>query len=566
MARGSHSKSVFYEASAPAEDNVTNLVTFNKCKFNSRSFLLMHLNIQGVNNKLNQLECFLEKSGKPDFLCITESWMDSTKCGNFNLDGWTLASFYGRTHRNRGGVVVLCRNNIKFINLTDIISLSKEVDCEVAGIHICDENLTIVSIYHSPSGSFDSFLLILEEILNSIDSSVNLIVCGDFNVHFNIRDQEESYHKIKDKSKIICDLFRSFGLHRTIFHATRGDNCLDNIFTNFQAGEAETRVIGCDFSDHKAQTFRVALSHVADKVIPTKCRPLTEQGYSAMHGMLQILDWGCVIRQNGDINNNFRIFQQNFVDCFLMAFPERVIRGRQGDGGIRWFTRELDTMRKKLTLVNELYILYRYDNLKSLRNRLRLEYRLALRRARVEANDKIIKSSTNVSKTAWNLINKKRRFEKLTDELKISPNEFNDHFASIPHALVGSLPRCSGADGLFSRHVPSSLSFEFGKVSQVRVREVVSSLRNSKSKDFYGLCVPLLKRNVNSIIYPLTTLINQCLESGVFPDCLKVSKTIPLYKKGDPGNVGNYRPISLLPVFSKVLEKIMCHQVIEFLS
>ncbi|KAI0221008.1 hypothetical protein LSAT2_027557, partial [Lamellibrachia satsuma] len=59
------------------------------------------------------------------------------------------------------------------------------------------------------------------------------------------------------------------------------------------------------------------------------------------------------------------------------------------------------------------------------------------------------------------------------------------------------------------------------------------------------------------IVKPLTLLINQVLNTGQFPDKLKVAKVIPIFKKNDPTLFTNYRPISLLPVISKVLERIM---------
>ena len=74
----------------------------------------------------------------------------------------------------------------------------------------------------------------------------------------------------------------------------------------------------------------------------------------------------------------------------------------------------------------------------------------------------------------------------------------------------------------------------------------------------------LLKVIAPVIIKPLTLLINQVLNTGLFPDKLKIAKVIPIYKKGDPQLFENYRPISLLPTISKVLEKIIHKQLSSY--
>ena len=61
-------------------------------------------------------------------------------------------------------------------------------------------------------------------------------------------------------------------------------------------------------------------------------------------------------------------------------------------------------------------------------------------------------------------------------------------------------------------------------------------------------------------------MINQTLFTGKFPDQLKIAKVIPCFKKGDTFSCDNYRPISLLPSFSKIFEKVIFHQVLEYFT
>ena len=64
----------------------------------------------------------------------------------------------------------------------------------------------------------------------------------------------------------------------------------------------------------------------------------------------------------------------------------------------------------------------------------------------------------------------------------------------------------------------------------------------------------------------LSILINACFDLGVFPSILKIAKVIPVFKAGDKGKVSNCRPISLLSVFSKILEKVVYIRTVDFLN
>ena len=76
----------------------------------------------------------------------------------------------------------------------------------------------------------------------------------------------------------------------------------------------------------------------------------------------------------------------------------------------------------------------------------------------------------------------------------------------------------------------------------------------------------LLKASSNLICVPLTHTINLSLTTGYFPDQLKQAKVLPVFKSGDKMNINNYRPISILPAFSKVYEKVICSRLLSYLE
>ena len=88
----------------------------------------------------------------------------------------------------------------------------------------------------------------------------------------------------------------------------------------------------------------------------------------------------------------------------------------------------------------------------------------------------------------------------------------------------------------------------------------------TKSTGYDNIPARFLKDGVNSIDTPLTYIMNLSMEKNTVPNELKVARVVPLYKKGDSNFEGNYRPVSVLPVVSKVLERIVFNQFCSYLS
>jgi len=80
------------------------------------------------------------------------------------------------------------------------------------------------------------------------------------------------------------------------------------------------------------------------------------------------------------------------------------------------------------------------------------------------------------------------------------------------------------------------------------------------------LIIFLIKRTSHLFTKPLTHVLNLSLSQGFVPSELKLAKVIPIYKSGDVKSLNNYRPVSVLPVFSKILERLMYTRLIEFID
>jgi hypothetical protein len=106
----------------------------------------------------------------------------------------------------------------------------------------------------------------------------------------------------------------------------------------------------------------------------------------------------------------------------------------------------------------------------------------------------------------------------------------------------------------------------FKAFSTHEIISIIKSLKTKHSHGYDGISTKLLKISARYICSPLTHICNKSISTGTFPERLKYSVIKPLYKKGDKTDPSNYRPISMLTSFSKVLEKALYNRLREYLS
>ena len=103
-------------------------------------------------------------------------------------------------------------------------------------------------------------------------------------------------------------------------------------------------------------------------------------------------------------------------------------------------------------------------------------------------------------------------------------------------------------------------------MTESEVARIVSSLSNSPSVDIYGLNSKVVKATLHVILPYLTNLINNMFEQAEWPEILKVSRVLPIFKKGDESDLGSYRPIAIIPIFAKIAEIALNNRLIDFFN
>lgn len=303
--------------------------------------------------------------------------------------------------------------------------------------------------------------------------------------------------------------------------------------------------------------------------------------------LLSHVDWELLIFDKELCGSKaFELFLLKFRDLFDIVFPPKYHRCSENKHQTKPAlkkkraniyvdfkqNKQLQTLKSWVLLLHDLYKnandagdRNRYYNL-YLRNK--TQYKNCLNRAKREANVKFIKEASNPCKAAWSLI-KTNREQPKAFKCPASPDQFNNFFIEAVNEIVDSMPDSSDNAAQLVNNLASLNRNELGwstwqEVDPDSIVKIAKSFKNSSCTDVYGMSAVVLKSCVQTIASPLAELINKCLSQGIFPEELKVAKTIPIYKKGDPGLLKSYRPISIIPVVAKVFETVIYQQLVSY--
>lgn len=197
----------------------------------------------------------------------------------------------------------------------------------------------------------------------------------------------------------------------------------------------------------------------------------------------------------------------------------------------------------------------------------RVRYRHQIILTKKAAYSNYINTSNNIIKSSWEVINSFRGTNRLINqETDLNANDFNSFFANIAESTLQSLPNCPQTYETYisKLKINKKLHFKFREVSYIEVRDAIDNIKNKSSKDIYDMNIILIKSLKNLLIIPLTKLINNSIIKGIYPSCFKQNKVIPIFKKGSKLDVNNYRPITLIPVLSKIYEYLLKSQLYEY--
>ncbi len=145
-------------------------------------------------------------------------------------------------------------------------------------------------------------------------------------------------------------------------------------------------------------------------------------------------------------------------------------------------------------------------------------------------------------------------------------NKFNEYFTNIGPNLSNQIKTLRNKS--FDQYLSQKYTDQFNcqNINEQDILLTVDKLAPKSSCGFDGISSKIIKMLKVSLAKPITLIINQMLNTGIFPDKLKIAKIIPIYKKDDETLFTNYTSISLLPTIFKIFEKVIFMQIYSFFS
>jgi hypothetical protein len=435
-----------------------------------------------------------------------------------------------------------------------------------------NKQVNIIGVYKPPDASVDDFNTSFFHMIN-IPTVIRskCAILGDFNINL-------AENNLPRSTKYFCDEFRSNTFFPVITEPTRvtenSSTLIDHIWTNYI--NSKSGVIQVNISDH--YIIFIQLNNVFDSQ-STLCNIeyrdhsrnnianfrnnvlLFVEEFNNIH--LNDLDIACNIFCNGLYNAynsacpiKTKIISKKRLECPWLTKPI-----------IKCINRKHDLYRQYLAGRCEKQVFTRYKDVLS----------SIIRIAKKQYYNNRFESSINDIKQTWKNIrklispqsSKNKEIMVLNDHnvLENDPkkvaNILNDYFSSVSENLERSIPH-TNVDPL-SFVSPSMNSFVCFPTTDVEIKKLILSHKN-KGCDFNSIPSSLYKIIADIICNPLSILINKSFSLGIFPECFKTSRLVPIFKKGSKNDCKNYRPISTLHFISKIFEKSMFNRIYNFVE
>lgn len=531
---------------------------------------VLHLNVRSIINKREDIITLLGQTNTQwHVIAVSETWLNKSLENLYNIPGYN-SFFCSRENRIGGGSALYINTDFNATKIQHPIFSTADVVC--AELKLSNQpNIIFCQIYRPPSTDRNQFIVELEELLRCLSKKKKIVcIAGDFN--FDLF----SSHSL-DFFNTMC----SFGFLPTISKTTRWSDTsatlLDNIFCNNVTTIQSSGVLLYDLTDH----FPV----FASMKIQNLSQAASEENslffnYRHIEDLKRFLSHKLSFLEN---ENDPEVLANAVINTYnegisLFSHPRSTSRKKAPRNA--WITPALlASINHKNNLFEEKIKNPSMENnskYKEYRNMLTQVLRFAKKKYFLDEFGKHSGNSKETWRTIASLMNRKSQRETITDSLH-SENEhvitnddeiaesFNKYFAEVGQNLKNGISPTNTDPLELINEIPQEGKMNLSGTNEKELTDIIIGLKNVGA-GIDKINAKIFKGTFMSILKYILKLFNACLMQAVFPKALKIAVIKPIFKSGDPQLKSNYRPISILPLLSKILEKLIYNRLILHLS
>ena len=549
------------------------------------SLSLLHTNISSLMHNFDNLEiCINDLQCDFDVIALSETWNPKSK-KNFRPGILSQYQEYKGTKGNslKSGCGMYIKNGVKFLERNDLCLSFYDDNNEFQSfwIEIVNTNAAniIIGVYyrHPKKNSDDTFNTKLKETLGKMkNENKMIIITGDFNYDL-LRLNKNEY------SKAFIDIMFSHFLQPCIVEPTRCVNgnrpsLIDNIFINVIEKSLKSGNLTSKISDHLPNFLLI--NDLIPKTPKTKRQirnfdNFNKDAFNDDVSRIELLSTDTL-----DINTIYNQFHNQFSELIEKHAPMKTLSKKDIKWQQQpWISKHIQNEMRIRDIMHKKYLRskssYWFNRFKLYRNRVKKMIFISKKKYYTEYFTKHERNSKKIWEGIGSIIHKKskKNFDDIfinengninTDQKQVS-DKFNNYFTTIADNLVSKLGNTNNKYQDYLKN-PNEHSFFLNEIEPDEVLTILTSINPNKSADFVGISPRFVKLSAFSMYENLTHIFNISFRSGMFPDKMKVAKVIPIHKTGSKMELSNYRPISLLPIFSKIFEKLMHSRIYQFLQ
>ena len=548
-----------------------NVGSFDK----EQGFHICHINCRSIRNKIDDCTIMFD-SCNMDIITVSESWLEEKDISSefafigFKMYRWDRSWEENGKTKVGGGLLMYVKNQYVVLE-EEFLPKKSTIDIEITSLIVKRngaKNILLLNIYRPPQGNVHTFWDEMKDIISNIPhiNRYELYILGDMNI--NMLDETSEF--VKDFKQGMM----GYGLINYITCPTRyaeTDTCLDLIFTNCD-NVTKAGCIEFGLSDHE-MVYVTTLHNEIDNSpkVDFTCRRMKNYTTDKLIQGLSGFNWNMFTNSN-DVDALWCLMLKRITHVMDVLCP--FVKYRVKEIKKPWVTADMISKIKEkdraLSRAKRSKDNFRIEAAKKERNKTSRDSKKKKREFVV----RILEENKGDPKKFWYELKKVMPGKTSKDIINLISQEtgqllednevsgmINQYFTGIGAKLASNNNSIWVAD--FPR-VDNNI--QNWNVTEEEVLGYLKDIKVHKTSAIDGLSSSVLKDAFIFLSQELTYIYKCSLETGKIPMQWKEAVIVPIPKDGNPTLVENYRPISLLPLPSKILEKIVHRNLIEYLD